>query len=106
MDMKISVLDPRPSVAPAPSAGPRGKSVEDSSKDSASLPRQNVEVSDSARRMADLEARVAASSGINEAKVEAIRLALERGEYQIDTKKIADQLMKLDFELGKASGRI
>jgi flagellar biosynthesis anti-sigma factor FlgM len=56
--------------------------------------------------MADLEARVAASSGINEAKVEAIRLALERGEYQVDSKKIADQLMKLDWELGKASGRV
>jgi flagellar biosynthesis anti-sigma factor FlgM len=56
--------------------------------------------------MADLEARVAVSSGINEAKVEAIRLAIERGDYQIDTKKIADQLVKLDWEIGKASGRI
>ena len=49
---------------------------------------------------------MAQSSGINEAKVEAIRLALARGEYQIDTNKIADQLMKLDWEIGKASGRI
>lgn len=106
MDMKISVLDPRPSVGSAPSAGTRGKSVEDASSDSAPVPRPNVQLSDSARQLADLEARVAASSGIDEARVEAVRLALERGEYQIDTKKIADQLMKLDFELGEASGRI
>lgn len=105
MTVKISNLDPRPSVGSVPSAGGRGKSVEGNPQDKVSE-RPNVEVSPSARRMADLETRVAASSGINEAKVEAIRLALERGEYQIDSKKIADQLMKLDWEIGKASGRI
>ena len=105
MTMKISGLDPRPSVGVVPSAGTRGKPVEGNSEHSASG-RPNVEVSTSARRMADLETRVAASSGINEAKVEAIRLALERGEYQVDSKKIADQLLKLDWEIGKASGRV
>ncbi len=105
MTIKISGLDPRPSVGVVPSAGTRGKPIEGDAKDNGSG-RPNVEVSSSARRMADLEARVAVSSGINEAKVEAIRLAIERGDYQIDTKKIADQLMKLDWEIGKASGRI
>jgi negative regulator of flagellin synthesis FlgM len=105
MTIKIRGLDPRPSVGVVPSAGTRGKPVEGQNEDQSSG-RPNVEVSASARRMADLESRVATSSGINEAKVEAIRLALERGEYQIDSKKIADQLMKLDWEIGKASGRV
>jgi anti-sigma28 factor (negative regulator of flagellin synthesis) len=78
MTMKISGLDPRPSVGVVPSSGTRGKPVEGNNDDPSSG-RPNVEVSASARRMADLETRVATSSGINEAKVEAIRLALERG---------------------------
>lgn len=106
MTMKINGMDPRPTVGSTPAAGSRGKALEDNAQEPAAFARQNVELSPSARRMADLEARVGNSSGINEAKVEAIRLALERGEYQIDTKKIADQLMKLDWEIGKASGRI
>jgi flagellar biosynthesis anti-sigma factor FlgM len=56
--------------------------------------------------MADLESRVMRSSGVDLAKVEAVRLALERGDYQVDAGKIADQLMRLDWELGKASGRV
>ena len=105
MTVKMSGLDPRPSVTPMSPSGARGKPVEGNAPETGTG-RPNVEVSASARRMADLEARVAASSGINDAKVEAIRLALERGEYQVDSKKIADQVMKLDWELGKASGRV
>jgi flagellar biosynthesis anti-sigma factor FlgM len=49
---------------------------------------------------------VASSTGYDEARVEAIRLAIERGEYKVDAKQIADQLMKLDWDIAKVSGRL
>ncbi|MFM8845656.1 MAG: flagellar biosynthesis anti-sigma factor FlgM [Gammaproteobacteria bacterium] len=105
MNMKINGVDVRPTTGFTPVAPSRVKASDAGVQGSGNGVRE-FEVSQTARQLADLEARVAQSSGINEAKVEAIRLALERGEYQIDTKKIADQLMKLDWEIGKASGRI
>jgi len=105
MNMKINGVDVRPTTGSTPVNPSRARASETGLQGSAKGPR-DFEVSQTARQLADLEARVAQSSGINEAKVEAIRLALARGEYQIDTNKIADQLMKLDWEIGKASGRI
>ena len=105
MNMKINGVDVRPTTGSASVAPSRAKASEAGVQGNGNGPRE-FEVSQTARQLADLESRVALSSGINEAKVEAIRLAIERGEYQIDTKKIADQLMKLDWEIGKASGRI
>lgn len=105
MNMKINGVEMRPSTGTAPVGSSRAKASEGAVHDARSGQR-DFEVSKTARQLADLETRVANSSGINEAKVEAIRLAIERGEYQIDTQKIADQLMKLDWEIAKASGRI
>lgn len=105
MNMKINGVDMRPTTGAAPVAPSRAKASDGNVQGTGNGQRE-FEVSQTARQLADLETRVATSSGIDEAKVEAIRLALERGEYQIDTKKIADQLMKLDWEIAKVSGRI
>jgi len=106
MTMKINGLDIRPPTGPSPVASARVRTVDSNPQEQSKGGPQEFQVSHSARQMADLEARVMRSSGIDEAKVEAVRLALERGDYQIDAGKIADQLMRLDFEIGKASGRI
>lgn len=106
MTMKINGLDnTRPITGSTPVAIARSRTVENDSPPPQGSKR-DVEVSDSARTMADLESRVMRSTGVDLAKVEAVRLAIERGDYQIDAGKIADQLMRLDFEIGKVSGRI
>ena len=105
MTMKINGSDLRPITGSAPVATARAKTIDN---DSSQTPggKRDVEVSASARTMADLESRVMRSSGVDLAKVEAARLAIERGDYQVDAGKIADQLMRLDWELGTVSGRI
>jgi flagellar biosynthesis anti-sigma factor FlgM len=105
MTISINNVELRKTTGSAPVSNARGKGVESELRDSPSSA-GDVQVSDSARRMADLEARVASSTGYDEARVEAIRLAIERGEYKVDAKQIADQLMKLDWDIAKVSGRL
>lgn len=105
MTISINNVELRTTTGSAPVSNARGKGVESDLRDSPSG-FKDVQVSDSARRMADLEARVEKSSGFDQAKVEAIRLAIERGDYKVDSKQIADQLMKLDWEIAKVSGRL
>lgn len=106
MTMKINGVDnTRPVTGATPVTVSRLKTADNDAAQTQSGKRE-VAVSDSARTMADLESRVMRSSGVDLAKVEAVRLALERGDYQVDAGKIADQLMRLDWELGKASGRV
>jgi len=105
MTMKITGADVRPMPGLTPAGASREKTADAPAREADSAARE-YQVSNSARKMADLEARALKSSGIDEAKVEALRLAIERGEYHIDSKTIADQLLRLDWQIGKASGRI
>jgi negative regulator of flagellin synthesis FlgM len=105
MTISINNVELRTTTGSTPVGNARGKGVESDVRDSPSGSK-DVEVSDSARRMAELEAKVAKSTGFDQAKVEAIRLAIERGDYKVDSKQIADQLMKMDWEIAKVSGRL
>ena len=40
---------------------------------------------------------------VNEAKVAAIRSAIEDGSYQVVPERIADKLLRMDRELGAAA---
>lgn len=106
MTMKITGPELRPATSFTPIAAGKGRSVDADNAGGTNGAQRDFKVSDSARNMADVEARALKSSGIDVAKVEALRLAIERGEYHIDPKTIADQLLRLDWEIGKASGRI
>lgn len=105
MTMKINGPDLRPITGSTPVVASRSKPIDNDAPQTQGGKR-DVEVSSSARAMADLESRVMRSSGVDLAKVEAVRLAIERGDYQVDAGKVADQLMRLDWELGKVSGRL
>lgn len=106
MTMKINGVDNARPITGLTSAAPARASVTEPEAPQTERAKRDVEVSNSARTLADLESRVMRSSGVDLAKVEAVKLALERGDYQIDPQKIADQLIRLDFEIGKVSGRI
>lgn len=106
MTMKITGPEIRPATGVTSIAAPKSRAVDSDNAGQAAGAQRDVKVSDAARNMADVEALALKSSGIDAAKVEALRLAIERGEYQIDPKTIADQLLRLDWEIGKASGRV
>lgn len=61
-----------------------------------------VRITDQARQLSALEQAVHNSSAVSEARVAAIRSAIEEGRYEIAPQRIADKMLRLDQELRAA----
>ncbi|MDH4047919.1 MAG: flagellar biosynthesis anti-sigma factor FlgM [Gammaproteobacteria bacterium] len=59
-----------------------------------------VELTSSAKLLERLEKTLAGLPEINSGRVDAVRTAIERGDYVIDSDKIAAALLRTDRELG------
>jgi negative regulator of flagellin synthesis FlgM len=70
--------------------------------ESASKPANPVRITHQARQLAALEQTVNTLPVVNEAKVAALREAIENGSYQVVPERIADKLLRMDRELGAA----
>ena len=110
MSSKISGVDPaqiasvgagRP-VQRSQDAVSGGTTSSDSSKDG-SQP-QNVQITGTARQLADLDQKVRDLPDVNEERVSQLRTAIEQGTYQVRPQHIADQLMSLERTLGSLPG--
>lgn len=66
----------------------------------AGQPANPVQITDQARQLAALEQTVNAVPVVNEAKVASIRQAIEDGTYQVVPERIAEQLLRMDRDLG------
>jgi negative regulator of flagellin synthesis FlgM len=73
---------------------------------------QNVQITGTARQLANLDQKVRSLPDVNEERVSQLRTAIEQGTYQVRPQHIADQLMSLERALGNlpdaesgASGR-
>ena len=107
MSSKISGIDGAPSAAQVASVG-AGRPVQrsqdavsdgtstDTSKDGS----QNVQITGTARQLADLDQKVRSLPDVNEERVSQLRSAIEAGTYQVRPQHIADQLMSLERSLG------
>ncbi len=63
-----------------------------------------VHITGTAQQLAALEQQLKSAPAIDEARVAAVRLALEQGTYTISAERIADQLMQLDQALAPLYG--
>lgn len=59
-----------------------------------------VRITDQARQLAALEQAVQGAPVVNEARVTAVRLAIEEGRYEVSPDRIADKLLRMEQELG------
>ena len=59
-----------------------------------------VELTSSAKLLERLEKTLAAQPAVDSTKVDAVKRAIESGDYQIDAEKIADALLRTDREIG------
>ena len=59
----------------------------------------SVQITDSARQLAALEAAIKELPAVDEAKVTELRNAIESGTYEVDGERIADKLLKMDSDL-------
>jgi negative regulator of flagellin synthesis FlgM len=58
-----------------------------------------VRITDQARQLAALEQALHDVPATNEARVAAIRLAIEQGQYEVSPERIADKLLRMEREL-------
>jgi negative regulator of flagellin synthesis FlgM len=65
---------------------------------------QNVQITGTARQLADLEQKVRDLPAINEERVSQLRVAIEQGTYTVRPQHVADQLLSLERALGKLPG--
>jgi negative regulator of flagellin synthesis FlgM len=57
---------------------------------------ETVELTSSAKLLERLEKTLASLPEIDRARVEAVKTAIENGDYQIDADRIADALLRAD----------
>ncbi len=62
---------------------------------------QDVQITGTARHLAELEQKVRDLPAVNEQRVSQIRTAIEQGTYTVRPQHIADQLMSLERALAK-----
>ena len=60
---------------------------------------EGVRITDSARQLAALEQAIRTLPDVDEARVAAIRSAIENGTYEVSPDRIADKLMRLEKDL-------
>jgi negative regulator of flagellin synthesis FlgM len=84
-----AIQRPQDAVSGGPSA--------DTSKDGS---QKDVQITGTARQLADLDQHVRSLPDVNEQKVAQLRSAIEQGTYQVRPQHIAEQLMSLERSLG------
>jgi negative regulator of flagellin synthesis FlgM len=108
---KISGIDGAPSATQIASVGAgraaqrsqdavSGGTTADTSKDGS----QNVQITGTARQLADLDQKVRSLPDVNQERVSQLSAAIEQGTYQVRPQHIADQLMSLERTLGSLRG--
>jgi len=58
-----------------------------------------VRITDQARQLAALERAVQDVPVVNEARVAAVRTAIEEGRYEVVPERVADKLLRMEHEL-------
>lgn len=59
----------------------------------------SVQLTDTAARLAELQAEVSSAEGVDLARVEAIRQQIADGSYTVDADRVANALMTMENEL-------
>jgi negative regulator of flagellin synthesis FlgM len=103
----VSGIDGAPSPAQVPAVG-AGRAIQrpqdavsgGTSSDTSKGGSQDVQITGTARQLADLDQKVRSLPDVNEEKVAALRSAIEQGTYQVRPQHIADQLLSLERSLG------
>ena len=99
MANKISGIDGRPVQVGGGAPVSRVRDTTDGRKTDTTGSSSNVDVSDTARTLAVLEAKIADVPVVSEARVEAVRRALDEGRYHVDAQRVADKMLRFEGDL-------
>jgi len=99
MANKISGIDGRPVQVGGGAPVSRVRTSTDGSKTETASSPSNIDVSDNARTLAALEDKISGLPVVSDARVEAVRRALDEGRYHVDAKRVADKMMRFEGDL-------
>jgi len=99
MANKISGIDGRPVQVGGGAPVSRVRDTTDGRKSETTGSTSNIDVSDTARTLAALEDKIGSLPVVSDARVEAVRRALEEGRYHVDAQRVADKMMRFEGDL-------
>ena len=99
MANKISGIDGRPVQVGGGAPVSRVRDTTDGRKAETTASTSNIDVSDTARTLAALEAQIASLPVVSESRVDAVRRALDEGRYHVDPQRVADKMMRFEGDL-------
>jgi negative regulator of flagellin synthesis FlgM len=99
MANKISGIDGRPVQVGGGAPVSRVRDTTDGRKADTTTTASNIDVSDTARTLAALEDKIGTLPVVSEARVDAVRRALEEGRYHVDAQRVADKMLRFEGDL-------
>ena len=99
MANKIHGIDGRPVQVGGGAPVSRVRDTTDGRKAETTGASSNIDVSDTARMLAAVEEKIANTPVVSEARVDAVRRALDEGRYHVDAQRVADKMMRFESDL-------
>jgi negative regulator of flagellin synthesis FlgM len=99
MANKISGIDGRPVQVGGGAPVSRVRDTTDGRKTETTATSSNIDVSDNARTLAALEDKISSTPVVSEARVDAVRRALDEGRYHVDAQRVADKMLRFEGDL-------
>jgi negative regulator of flagellin synthesis FlgM len=99
MANKISGIDGRPVQVGGGAPVARVRNTTDGGKAETTASPSNIDVSDTARTLAALEDKISGLPVVSDARVEAVRRALDEGRYHVDAQRVADKMLRFEGDL-------
>jgi|SRR3954471_14233614 negative regulator of flagellin synthesis FlgM len=104
VSIKISNYQNRPvQTGTDKSVSRTGSESSQAPADAAAASGSPVQITGQARQLASLEQAVQSLPVVNEARVAAIRDAIEDGRYQVNPERIADKLLRTEQDLSSVA---
>jgi negative regulator of flagellin synthesis FlgM len=99
MANKINGIDGRPVQVGGGAPVSRVRDTTSEGKKTETTGTSNINVSDTARTLAALEARISTLPVVSETRVDAVRRAMDEGRYHVDPQRVADKMMRFEVDL-------
>src|SRR5262245_48516796 len=99
MANKINGIDGRPVQVGGGAPVSRVRDTTDGRKPETTVSASNIDVSDTARLLAAVEDKIANTPVVSDARVEAVRKALDEGRYHVDAQRVADKMLRFEGDL-------
>ena len=101
MPTKIGGFDSGPGQVSTGRAVKRGDAARSSASGAASSGSGDTHITDSARKLSELEQVVQALPAVDSSRVAEVSNSIQNGTYQINPERIADKLLQSETDLAK-----